>query len=215
MKKTKNEIMVWTIIILSFLSSLYFYNNFPQKVATHWNFRGEVDGYSDKFSGAFAIPILLTGIYILFKVLPLIDPNKKRYQEFNKVYDLIRCMILGVLFLVYIISGLYNIGYPIKVGIITPTVIGLMMIIMGNFMGKLKRNWFVGIKTPWTIASENVWNKTHRLGGYAFIFFGLCIIISPFLTETLGVGLFTLGATTSIAGPIVYSYFEYKKEKLK
>ena len=206
--------ITWLILTISFLSSIYFYINFPETVASHWNFRGEVDGYSGRFGGAFVIPILLVVMYLLFLVLPNIDPHKERYKEFKKEYGWMRDMIIGTLVIVYVSSGLYNLGYPIKIGIVVPIVIGLMMIVMGSFMRKLKRNCFVGIKTPWTLASENVWDKTHKMGGYAFVIFGLCIMVAPFLPEVLGICLFIFGILLAVVGTIAYSYFEYRREKV-
>ena len=121
-------------------------------------------------------------------------------------------ILVLVMTLVFLASGLFNLGYNVQIQYVIPTLIGILMIILGNYMGKLKPNWFVGIKTPWTLSSENIWNKTHRMGGYAFILFGILIILTPFLPKTLGFLAFGLGILLVTVGTFGYSYWLYRKE---
>ena len=209
----KSEFLPIILIIASFVLGGYFYANFPDQVATHWNFQGQVDGYSGKFNGAFLLPIMLLGIYLLLLAVPLLDPRSQRYGEFAKVYHIFKAGIVSALFLTFLASGLYNLGYHLDIRLIVPLAVGTLMILIGNFMGKIKSNWFVGIRTPWTLSSENVWNKTHRLGGWMFVLFGAVIILSPFLPKALGVALFVIGAALATLGTIGYSYRLYRKEK--
>jgi uncharacterized membrane protein len=211
----KSEIFPILVIILSFIAGIYFYNKSPDVVASHWNFAGQVDGYSGKTVGAFALPILLAVIYILFLIMPTIDPRKNRYTEFSSVYHIFRNIIIFVLFIVYISSGLYNLGFPVAINHIVPFAIGCMMFVLGNYMGKIKPNYFMGIRTPWTLASDVVWNKTHRMGGYFFILFGLTIIISPFLNPTLGISIFIGGAIITTLGTMIYSYICFRQDNKK
>lgn len=191
----------------------YFYNHFPEMVASHWNFRGEIDSYANKTQGAWAIPVILIALYGMFWGLPLIDPKRERYADFARAYLIMRDMILGLLLFVYTIAGLSNLGFPVKVGNITAFAVGLLMIVLGNYMGKLKKNWFVGIKTPWTLSSDNVWNRTHRAGGWFFVVFGIIIILVPYLPETIGMIMFTGGAIMVTAGSMGYSYWVYRQEQ--
>jgi uncharacterized membrane protein len=209
----KSEIIPLAVIIACIASSFFFYANFPQTVASHWNFNGEVDGWSSKAFGAFFIPILLLLIYLLMIIMPYFDPKKERYADFSKPYSIFRMMIITILGLIYFVTGFYNLGYAINVGVITAASIGLMMIIIGNYLGKIKKNWFVGVRTPWTLSSENVWNKTHRLSGKMFMLWGLTIIIAPWLPPILGATLFIAGIILVLAGSTLYSYILFKKEK--
>jgi uncharacterized membrane protein len=211
----KSEIMPMLILAAAVFFGFYFYYNYPEKVAAHWNFAGQVDRYSGKFEGAFAIPIMLVVMYVIFLVLPLLDPKKERYAEFEKYYRFFRSAILGTLFGVYIATGLFNLGYPIEIRKIVPFCIGALFIVIGKFMGKIKSNWFIGIRTPWTMSSENVWNKTHRVGGWLFVFYGLIMMVMPYLPETIGLGLFIFGTTTIVFGTFGYSYWLYRKEQDK
>ncbi len=145
--------------------------------------------------------------------LPLIDPRRERYQNFSRVYLIIRDLILAVLLVIFAISGLVNLGYHIQMAIFAPVLIGLLFIVLGNYMGKIKPNWFVGIRTPWTLSSESVWNKTHRLGGWTFVLAGLVLIISP-LFPTLSTRIIVVVAVV-VAALIstIYSYFLYSREQ--
>ncbi len=209
----KSEIWSILLIVAGLILSFYFYAHFPERVVTHWNFRGEPDGWSGRAGAAFGTMAIIPGMYLLFLLLPLIDPKKERYAEFSKVFQVFKNILITLFFIIYILSSLYNIGYPVRIEFWIPWLIGLLMIILGNYLGKIKRNWFMGIRTPWTLSSENVWNKTHRVGGWAFIFFGICIIISPNLSQTLGTIVFMAGTFAIIFGTLIYSYIVYRQEQ--
>jgi uncharacterized membrane protein len=208
----KTELIPGIITAASLLFGIYFYIHFPQVVVGHWNFVGEPNGYLSKFWGAFALPLVIIGVYFLFFILPILDPLQERYTSFSKAYQFIRNAVLIALFIIFITGGAYNLGYPVKIGMVVPVVIGLMLLAVGNHLGQIKPNWFVGIRTPWTLSSERVWNKTHKIGGRMFILFGILLVIIPFLPQALGISFFILGIVLLIAVPIVYSYILYKEE---
>lgn len=209
----KTEIVPILLFLASIPLSLYFYANWPDKVVTHWNFYGQPDAYGPKAFMAFFFPALLLGMYLLFLILPYFDPKRDRYQEFAKTYHIFRVMIMLIFFAVYVISGLYNLGYNINIAYTISFLIGAMMIVLGNYMSKIKFNWFMGIRTPWTMSSENVWNKTHRVGGWFFIIFGLALIITPYLPPLAGFIVFVSGVLLVTVGSMVYSYIVFRQEK--
>lgn len=205
---------VWPIlaILIGIIASLFAYPSLPATVASHWNIQGQVDGWMSREFHTIFFPALLIGIYLLMNFIPRLDPRKGRYQEFASVYLLIRNLIISALLIIFLAATFYNLGYNLNIGAITAGTIGVLMIIMGNYFGKLKRNWFIGIRTPWTLSSENSWNKTHRLGGKIFIIWGLLLMITPWLSPSYA--LITLGSLL-VAIPVIfiYSYFVYKKDK--
>ena len=211
----KTEFIPLLLIILSAAASVFFYNNLPERVATHWNFAGEIDGYGSGKAQAIAMPIMVIGMYLLFLLMPYLDPKKERYEQFSKVYHIFKTMILTLLVIVYFVVGLNGLGYNLPVGVIIPGLIGLLFIIIGNYMGKLKLNWFVGIRTPWTMSSEEVWNKTHRFGGKMFILAGLLLIAEIFLPVSWKLPIFIIMMVILLVGTIGYSYLIYLKEKKK
>ncbi|MFA6919106.1 MAG: SdpI family protein [Patescibacteria group bacterium] len=209
----KSEIIPLVLIIATILLSIFFYPMLPEKMISHWDFQGQANGWMPKLFNTILFPCIITACYLLFLVMPYFDPRKERYAEFRGAYNIFKIAIIGVLFIVYLASLLANLGLPINIGKIVSLVIGLLMIILGNYMSKIKFNWFMGIRTPWTMSSEVVWNKTHRVGGWFFILFGLCIIISPYLPVIWATIIFIGGVLLATVGSMVYSYIVYRQEQ--
>lgn len=209
----KSEIVSILLVLAGVITSAVSFGRLPARVVSHWNVYGVPDGWMSRELHAILFPGILLGLYLLLLFMPSLDPKKDRYKEFADVYNIFRTLILLVLYLVFLIATLANLGYDISVGKTVPLIIGLLMIVIGNYMGKIKKNWFVGIRTPWTLSSENVWNKTHRLGGWMFVLFGLILITSPFLSPAFIAPLFILGLICAVLIPIIYSYILFKKEK--
>ncbi|MFA6254535.1 MAG: SdpI family protein [Patescibacteria group bacterium] len=209
----KTEIIPIVLIILSVLASFYFYANFPDKVPTHWNYKGEIDGWSGKTFAAFFFPGLNLGMYLLFLVFPYLDPKKDRYAEFAKVYHVFKGLMVAVMTAIYFYVGLAGLGYELPVTMVIPPAIGILFVVLGNYMGKIKSNWFMGIRTPWTLSSEEVWNKTHRLGGKLFMIMGLFMIFGAILPPAIFWWLFVAGIAIVSLVPMVYSYLLYRKNR--
>jgi len=209
----KTEFIPLLLIILTISVSIFFYNNLPERIATHWNFAGEVDGYGSGRAQAIFFPLLIIGIYLLFSFIPYLDPKRERYAQFSQVYSIFKSIILALMVVIYLIVGLNGLGYNLPVGVIIPALIGLAFIILGNYFGKIKMNWFMGIRTPWTLSSEEVWNKTHRFGGKMFILAGFLMIAEIFLPLSWKLPVFITMIIVLLFGTIGYSYVAYLKEK--
>ncbi len=203
--------IVYSIILLSFILSIYFYPMMPEMMASHWNAQGNVDGYMPKFWGLFLMPFVLTFLLLLFNVIPKIDPLDN-IKKFRKYYDGFVIVMSVFMLFIHVQIILWNLGYQISPNYYIPVSIGLLFFYVGVLCENSKRNWFVGIRTPWTLSSEKVWNKTHKLGGKLFKIAGILAIIGVFfkdyavyfiLVPTLFVSVFL----------IVYSYVEFRKEK--
>lgn len=203
--------IVYGIILLSFILSIYFYPVMPEQMASHWNSKGMVDGYMPKFWGLFLMPFVLLVLLLVFIVIPKIDPLDN-IKKFKKYYD--GFIIVMSIFMLFIHGQiiLWNLGYEISPNYYIPVSIGLLFFYIGVLCENSKRNWFVGIRTPWTLSSDNVWDKTHKLGGKLFKIAGIIALIGVFfqnyviyfiLVPTLFVSVFL----------IVYSYVEFRKEK--
>jgi len=211
--KLKYEIFPLLAILATIVFAFYFYANAPRQVPTHWNIHGQVDDYSSKAFAAIFFPALILGMYFLFWLLPKIDPKRERYAKFARVYGLFRTAIVLFFVLMFFASSLAALGYNINISRIVPAGVGLLLILLGNYMGKIKSNWFVGIRTPWTLSSETVWQKTHRLGGWLFVFAGLYMLAGVFWSILWGQGTIFVIIIIIALMPIVYSYLLYKKEK--
>ncbi|HAH04808.1 MAG: hypothetical protein UV78_C0043G0015 [Parcubacteria group bacterium GW2011_GWA2_43_17] len=209
----KSEILLIILVLGAWAAGFYFYSVFPETVPVHWNIAGEVDRYGSRFEGAFILPIVVTAMYLLFLFIPLIDPKKEKYQQFQNVYHIFRYILILIMWVIYLIASFNGLGYNIRVEIWIPLTIGLLFIILGNYMGKIKPNWFMGIRTPWTLSNDEVWNKTHRLGGKLFMLMGLLLMLSPVLPwQSLTLTLIIPVSIIALV-PVVYSYLLYRKIK--
>lgn len=198
-------------LIITFTLSIAIYPTVPDRVVSHWNAAGQADGYMSKFWGLFLIPLIMTGFVALFAVLPRIDPHKKNYEKFRDYYE--GFILLFVLFLLAIQVQiiLWSIGYQISPNLTFPLLIGILFIYIGFLLGHAEQNWFVGIRTPWTLSSKTVWKRTHQLGGKLFIIAGVISCAGIFagayalwfiLVPVLAVAVYT----------VAYSYIEFQKE---
>ena len=182
----------------------------PDQLPVHWNFAGEVDRFGGRFEGLFAIPLTAIGMYVLLLVLPRFDPARANYQSFQSAYNVIRVSVLIVMAVVQGCLLLAALGYTVRVGMIIPMLIGAMLITFGNVMGKLRPNWFVGVRTPWTLSSRRSWNQTHRLAGWLFIAMGLAVaavgVFASPLTVALAVGVNLI----AVLWMVIYSYVVWR-----
>lgn len=209
----KTEIWPLIIILAAIILSIWAYPQLPNVVVSHWNFVGQANGWMSRELHSILFPAILIFMYVLFSFMPKLDPRGERYGEFANAYLIMRNAILLVFFVVYAAATFSNLGYAINIGGTVAGVIGLLMIVLGNYFGKIKRNYFVGIRTPWTLSSDNVWNKTHRLGGRLFIIWGLGLIIAPWLAPMIAFTILFGGIVVVIAWVTIYSYLVFKREK--
>jgi len=210
----KKDWFIIALIALTFIVSLYFYPSLPNKIPSHWNVSGEIDGYSGRFFGAFGIPLMNLAFYFLFLFLPYFDPKKENYEKFPAAYQSIRysfhILFVGIQAMVLLVA----LGYHINVGMFVVLGVSLLFVVIGNVMGKFKHNYFVGIKTPWTLANEEVWTKTHRMAAPLWVVGGIISAIFEIFGGAAAsfIALMVIVSVISIV-PIVYSYVIFKKLK--
>ncbi|MCD6450359.1 MAG: SdpI family protein [Thermotogaceae bacterium] len=211
-KLRKSEITVFIIVLFAFIVSVCFYSKVPEKMASHWSAKGEVDGYTSKFFGLFFLPFVFAGLALLFVLIPKIDPLKENIEKFRKYYD-----GFIILFSIYMVAMhfqiiLWNVGIKINPGVFIAIGMGVLLFYIGILCENSKRNWFIGIRTPWTLSSEIVWEKTHKIGGKLFKIAGIITFIGAFFPNwaVLFIIIPVISVTIYV---IVYSYFEYQKEK--
>lgn len=202
------------IIILSFIIGMWFYASMPDRMASHWNAQGQVDGYMSKFWGLFLMPIMCLFVYLLFLFLPRIDPLKENIEKFRKQFDWLIGLIILFLFYVYLLSIVWNTGREFNMTMAIIPAIGILFFLIGALIEKAKRNWFVGIRTPWTLSSDEVWEKTHKLGGKMFKISGIIALIGIMFPQFAFIFLLVPVISAAVYTTI-YSYFEYKKLCLK
>jgi uncharacterized membrane protein len=208
----KRELPLIFIIIAAFAISMYFYPELPDKIPTHWNFKGEIDGYSGKLTGAFLMPVINLVMYGMFIFFPALDPKRENYKLFEGTYIYFRYLFHIFFIGMQILTIAAALGYNVNTGRWVILGISLLFMLMGNVMGRLKHNYFVGIKTPWTLANEEVWVKTHRLGAIMWTCGGLMGVILSLLNVNPGVMfIFIIVFITLI--PVGYSYIIFNRLK--
>lgn len=201
-------------ILVAFALGSYFYPQLPDRLATHWGMGGEADGYSQKGLGIFAVPLLMAAIAALFIVLPKIDPLRKNIEQFKKYYY---WFALGIeLFMLYLYALMlaWNLGFAFNFSQALSPAFAALFYGGGVLIENAKQNWSAGIRTPWTLSSKKVWEKTHKLGGKLFkagAILALFGALFPQIAVLLIIGPMLLIAAFLFA----YSYFEYKKEEKK
>jgi uncharacterized membrane protein len=209
----KKELPIIGFLLLPFIYLASLWNSLPEKVPIHWNYKGEIDGWGTKYSLIgilFLLPVLT---YVLMLVIPKIDP-KKRIKLMEGKYYQIKFVLVGFMS----VLAIYIIHSSNSQTLLSPSIvlvlIGLFFMALGNYFKVIKQNYFLGIKTPWTLESEEVWKLIHILAGKLWIVGGLLIVIfSLVIPEDINFYLFiTITAIITIV-PIVYSYLIFKKLK--
>jgi len=208
MKKIIFGLFVLCVVIAGYA----YYTIDAEKIASHWNNSGEVNGYMTKFWGIFLFPFVMVGIYLFYLLIPKIDPLKKNIKKFKKYYDLFVLIIIAFLAYVFILSILFNLGFMFNMTMMMMPALALLFMFIGYFMKKLKRNWFVGIRTPWTISNDKVWSKTHKLGSILYVLNGVFILVGMFFSQYL-VWFVLIPVLISTVFLVAYSYLEYNKLK--
>lgn len=209
--KFRREAPIIILILISIVSSFWFYQRMPEVVPVHWGINGQADGFGPKWFAAFFFPVLIIGLYLLFTFLPHLDPKKERYREFAESYQKFKFGFTAFFVFIYFVASLAGIGYNVPVGKVVAMGTGILIILIGNYLGKIKPNWFVGIKTPWTLSNEEVWSRTHRFGGKLFVLSGSLTLFGTFLRPEVMFGLVIGPILLSSLISVIYSYIIYKK----
>jgi uncharacterized membrane protein len=208
----KMEIFTLAIIALSFLIGVVMHPLMPDSMASHWDMQGNVNGYMPKFWGIFLMPVLSLVMLLIFMTIPKIDPMRKNVAKFRNYFDMFVMVIILFLFYIYLLTLLWNFGLTFSISrFLIPAFTGLFYY-MGVLLEKTKRNWFIGIRTPWTISSEKVWNKTHKLGGKLFKATAIVILLGLFF-ERIAFLLVIIPIIVVTAYTFAYSYIEYQRQR--
>lgn len=209
-KAIKAHWSLWLLVAGSFILSAFLYNKLPDQMPMHWNFAGEVDRYGAKLEGAFLMPFLNAGILFMLIWLPVIDPKRASYERFESFYKLFQWIMVIFFTIMHALVLIWSLGYQVSIGLYVKLAVGALFMILGNYMGKVGPNWFVGIKTPWTLENPEVWTKTHRLAGPLFFAAGIIIALMAFVDGALSFWIIMISTFIAAFVPIIYSYFIYR-----
>lgn len=208
----RNEWPFWALLAAMGAAAAICWSHAPDRIPVHWNMHGEVDRYGGKAEGLLLLPAISFGLYCLLLFIPRLDPGKENYKLFAGAYYGIRLSIQVFFVILYGAIFLTAFGYEVSVGKIVFVSVGALFVVLGNVMGKLRPNWFAGIRTPWTLSSKLSWTKTHRAGGWTFVGIGLAAIAAAFFDAKWALFTFIGGAVIGVLGLVVYSYIVWRND---
>jgi len=209
MKNKKILFSVLVVTIITWVVAFIYEPKLPEQISTHWNTHGQVDGYTSKPWGVYMLPLISTIMSILLMVLPKISPKGFKLGTARKVYDIIVLAMVVFMFAIMVLSFEASIHGEIDMNQWFLAAMGLLFVVVGNYLTKVPKNFFLGIRTPWTLASDEVWYKTHRLGSWTFVIAGLLVVLCAFLQVSMNWAIGFLMAAGFI--PFIYSLIIYKK----
>ena len=208
----RSEALNLFLMSAMFVGSAVAWPSAPDSIPVHWDITGQADRYGGKVEGLLMLPAVTIGLYLLLLFLPRLDPKRANYDKFAGVYRIIRTILVVFMAGLHAVIIASVLGAGIDVGMAVMVMAGLMIAVLGNYFGKLKQTWFVGIRTPWTLTSELSWRKTHQLGGKIFVVFGLLMVLAGLVgREWLFFTVFGL-FFASIVFLVIYSYIVWKSD---
>jgi uncharacterized membrane protein len=203
------DVVCLVVVLAGLALAVAMYPRLPDPMPSHWNAAGDVNGWLPRFWGVMIFPIIMAGIWLTFLVLPRISPRGFEMDPFVRAWGYLRVAFLAFMLFIEVIvfRAAQNQGKMEQGGLFL--AMGVLLVLMGNFLGKVTRNFFVGIRTPWTLANQEVWLRTHRLGGKCFVAAGFVVVAS----SLLGLGPWPIMAVILAAAlvPVAYSYVLYRK----
>jgi uncharacterized membrane protein len=204
-------IILGVLFVLSLGLGVFAYPHLPEQVASHWNAQGQVNGYTSRISGVAFLPLLLIGLSLLLLFIPEIDPLKANIQLFRPEYNGFIVVFALFMFYIHALTVAINLGLAVNMNQLIFPAVGLLIFYTGVLLGKAHRNYFIGIRTPWTLNSETVWNKTHQLGSKLFEAAGAITLLGIFFPHyAVYILLVTILLTALVT--IVYSYIAFRQE---
>lgn len=206
------ETFILVLLGLQGIASFLLYPGLPDRLPTHWNIHGQVDGTMPKIQGLLVPLGINLGLYILLLAIPYLDPKKKMAQ-FRNTYGWIRLSVHIFMALLFVAMMANSLGYKISMDRIVPALVSILIIILGNLMGKMRPNYFIGIRTPWTLESPTVWQKTHRISGPVWVAAGLVGLVGSLLGGSWAFVLLFFPLMLAVAFSIGYSWYAFKMEK--
>lgn len=202
---------LWVILSGLFIIGAILYPILPKEVPIHWNLQGEVNDYVSRFSAAFISPLFILGVYILLLVLPLVDPFRKNYVRFASIYRLMRWVIMMLIITIHTISLALALGYNVQAHLIINGAIAISFIVVGHAMEFISPNFIFGIRTPWTLANEEVWRQTHELGAKVWVIGGfICLALVP-VPSPWGAHAFIACFAVMVLVPVIFSYVIFRR----
>ncbi len=211
---TKSTIITSAILItIAIAAGVLLWNQLPAQMASHWDINNQVNGYMPKFWGVFLMPLITSGMLILFLVVPGMDPLKANIAQFRESFNLFIVLIITFMLYIHGLTLAWSLGFTnFKMSTAMLPFMGVLFIAIGFILKKAKRNFFIGIRTPWTLSSDSVWDKTHQLGSVLFMASGVLAVIGGFFGGMVAFWMMFIPLIGSSLLLVIYSYVLYRAE---
>ncbi|MBB6480859.1 SdpI family protein [Spirochaeta isovalerica] len=203
---------ILALIVLSMAGTAVIYGSLPERIALHFNINGEVDRWGGRASIWITASIPLA-VYLLLLFVPRIDPRRDSYSKHTRGYAILANTITLFLIGLNWFTILYSLGYDLSVQMYVLSGIGILFMIIGNHLPNARQNYTFGIRTPWTLADETSWVKTHRLGGIGFVATGVIAIVAAWLPGLFAFIIFLTALVILLALIFIYSYLVFKRQR--
>lgn len=208
----------WVIALImsgtALAATAVLYNRLPDSVPVHWNVMGKADSYGPRYI-VWVMGTLPLVTALMMRVLPSIDPRRGNYEKSGRAFNAVLVALVAFMTMIHFMALAAGVGIDLKVDILVKAGIGVLFVIIGNYLGTVRSTFFFGIRTPWTLSSDEVWRRTHRLGGYLFVLAGLVFIATAFFQGPLSLYISLAAIIAAIIIPTGYSYLLYRKEKME
>lgn len=213
MSTKATTLIVLSLVAIALVAGVVLWRQLPDQMASHWNANDEVDGYMSKSKGVFLMPLITLGMLGLFLALPSMDPLKANIAEFRGTFNLFIVFISVFMLYIHALTLAWGLGYQnFKMSAAMLPLLGMLFIFIGYMLRQAKRNFFIGIRTPWTLSSDSVWDKTHRLGSVLFMASGVLSIVGGLFGGATAIWLIFIPLIGSTLALVVYSYLLYRNE---
>jgi uncharacterized membrane protein len=195
------------------LFSLAVWSRLPEQVPSHWDIRGEVDGWMERERAVFFLPAIGLGLWLILPLLRKLDPRREHYERFEETFWIFVNLIVSFMAVIHVLTLGTGLGWPIDVGRAVLLLVGLLFIVLGNYLPRLRSNWWIGVRTPWTLENEAVWRSTHRAAGKAFMLAGLLLVLSVALPAAVRGVIVMIAVMGAGLFSITYSYWAWRRER--
>ncbi|MGE5100819.1 MAG: SdpI family protein [Deltaproteobacteria bacterium] len=200
------------LIAVTAIVSAVAYPRLPETVPSHWNLRGQVNAWQSRGQAALLMPVLMLVLWGVMRGLPAIDPRRANYAKFQPTYDFMIGAVLTLVALIHFAVLGFALGLPISIHRVAPIALGLVLIAIGNQLPRARSNWWFGIRTPWTLSNERVWERTQRVGGYLMTVAGGVVIVSALVAGSMALFVIIACVAAFALGSTIYSYFAWRQE---
>jgi uncharacterized membrane protein len=201
-------------IVVMVIASVIAYPRLPERVPIHWDLHGQVNRWQSRGHAVLFLPIGVLVLWGVLRALPSIDPRRANYSKFQPTYDFMVGATLTVIALIHLALLASGMGIPIAIHRVIPIALGVILVAVGNQLPRARSNWWFGIRNPWTLSNERVWERTHRVGGYLMMAAGVVMIVGALLSVRAGPLVIACVAVWAI-GSMIYSYVAWRQETSK